>query len=94
MNTSEIVITLAKKLRISQVAARSLLRKRLNEFAKELIEQGSLDLPGLGALEIKHTEARRQYIPSKKSLCLIPAHKRLTFRINNLLKARLKKQGP
>jgi nucleoid DNA-binding protein len=94
MNTSEIVSILAKKLRISQAAARKLLRERLNEFENELIEQGALDLPGLGAIEIKSTKVRRQYIPGKKSICLIPAHKRLVFRINNLLKARLKKQGP
>lgn len=94
MNTTEIVITLARKLRISQSAARSLLRDRLSEFGQELIEQNSIELPGLGTIEVKDTKVRRQYIPSKKSICLIPAHKRMAFRINNLLKARLRRQGP
>lgn len=94
MNTTEIVITLAKKLKISQVAARSLLKDRLTVFGKELVDQGSIELPGLGTIEVNDTKVRRQYIPGKDSICLIPAHKRLSFKINNLLKARLRRQGP
>lgn len=94
MNTTEIVITLARKLEISQAAARNLLRDRLTRFGKELVNQGSLEFPGIGNIEVVDTKVRRQYIPGKKSICLIPAHKRLAFRINNLLKARLKRQGP
>lgn len=94
MNTTEIVITLARKLRISQAAARNLLRERLTDFGKELVNQGAIELPGLGTIEVNDTKVRRQYIPGKDCMCLIPAHKRLSFKINNLLKARLKRQGP
>lgn len=93
MHTTEIIITLARKLGISQVSARSLLRDRLNGFGEELIEQGIIELPGLGKIEVTDTKVRRQYIPGKDCICLVPAHKRLSFKINNLLKARLKRQG-
>ena len=41
MNTSEMVIILARKLNISQAAARTLLRERLTGFGRELVDQGS-----------------------------------------------------
>lgn len=94
MNTSEIIITLARKLNISQAAARTLLHDQLTILGKTLVEQKTIDLPGLGSIEIQETKLRRQYIPGKHGYCLVPAHKRPVFKINNLLKARLRRQGP
>ena len=94
MNTSEMVIILARKLNISQAAARTLLRERLTGFGRELVDQGSIELPGLGTIQVQQTKARRQYIPGKNSYCLVPAHKRLAYKINNLFKARLRRLGP
>jgi len=94
MNTTEIIITLARKLNISQAAARILLRERLTGFGKALMAQETVDLPGLGTIEIQQTKARRQYIPGKHGFCIIPSHKRPAFKISTLFKARLRRNGP
>ena len=94
MNTTEVIITLARKLGISQAAARKLLHDRLAEFTQTLLKENNVELTGLGKIEIQQTRERRQYIPSKKSYCLVPSHKHATFRINNFFKARLKRNGP
>ncbi len=94
MNTTEVIITLARKLNISQAAARTLLRERLTGFGKALMAQETVDLPGLGTIEVQQTRARRQYIPGKHGFCLVPAHKRPVFKLNTLFKARLRRNGP
>ena len=94
MNTTEVVQTLAKKLNISQAAARSVLQEKLRELSNALIKQETVDLPGLGTIQAQETKVRRQFIPGKNSICIIPAHKRLIFKVNNFLKARLRRQGP
>ena len=94
MNTTEIIITLARKLNISQAAARTLLRERLSGLGKALMSQETIDLPGLGTIEVQQTKERRQFIPGKHGYCLVPSHKRPVFKINNLFKARLRRQGP
>jgi nucleoid DNA-binding protein len=94
MNTTEVIITLARKLGISQAAARKILNQRLKDFSQQLLKDNNVDLPGLGKIETHHTKARRQYIPSKQCLCLVPSHKRTAFKINTLFKARLKRNGP
>ena len=93
MNTTEVVKILAKKLNISQVAARLVLRNKLAEINKALVNQETIDLTGLGTIQVNETKVRRQYIPGKESFCLVPAHKRVTFKINNLFKRRLRRQG-
>ena len=93
MNTTEIVVILARKLGISQAAARTLLRERLNGFGRILVEQKALDLPGLGRIEVQKIKERRQYIPGKDSICVVPSHKRPVFKINKLFRARLRKDG-
>lgn len=93
MNTTEIIVTLARKLNISQASARALLRDRLTDFGRALVEQEKIELPGLGSIEVQQTKARRQYIPSKQGICLVPAHKRTAFKIDSLFKARLRRQG-
>lgn len=93
MNTTEIIVTLARKLGISQAAARTLLRERLNGFGQILAKQKTLDLPGIGTIEVQQTKERRQYIPGKDSICIIPSHKRPVFKINKLFRARLRKDG-
>lgn len=94
MNTTEVIITLARKLGISQAAARKLLHDRLHGFNQILLNENTVELPGLGNIEIQQTKDRRQYIPSKKCHYLIPSHKRMAFKITNLFKARLKRIGP
>lgn len=94
MNTTEVIITLARKMGISQAAARKLLNERLKGFSQILLKEKSVDLPGLGKIEIQQTKARRQYIPSKQCHCLVPSHKRTAFKINTLFKARLRRNGP
>lgn len=94
MNTTEVIITLARKLGISQVAARKLLHERLSEFSQTLVDENSVDLPGLGKIEIQQARDRHQYLPGKKCICLIPSHKRTTFKITSLFKARLRRIGP
>lgn len=84
---------LARKLGISQAAARTLLRERLKGFGQTLARQETLDLPGLGNIEVQQTKQRRQYIPGKDCVCIVPSHKRPAFKINNLFKARLRKDG-
>lgn len=93
MNTTEVIVILARKLGISQAAARQLLHERLRGFTRTLIDENIVELPGLGTIETQLTQDRRQYIPSKHSICLIPTHKRAVFKINNLFKARLKRDG-
>ena len=83
MNTTEVIITLARKLNISQASARILLRDRLNGFGKALVEQKKIDLLGLGSIEVQQTKIRQQYIPGKHCFCVIPSHKRTVFKINN-----------
>ena len=94
MNTTEIIITLARKLNISQAAARILLRDRLTSFGKALMTQETIDLPGLGTIEIQQTRERRQYIPGKHGFCIVPSHKRPVFKIDKFFKARLRRKGP
>ena len=94
MNTTEVSIILARKLRISQAAARLLLREKLKEWSDSLVAGNQIELPGLGELRVQNTKARRQYIPSRKGFFLVPEHKRLAFRLNNFFKARLKRKGP
>jgi nucleoid DNA-binding protein len=94
MNTTEVIITLARKLNISQASARTLLRERLTGFGKALMAQETVDLPGLGTIEVQQTKTRRQYIPGKHGFCLVPSHKRPVFTINTLFKARLRRNGP
>ena len=94
MNTTEIIITLARKLNISQASARVLLREQLTSLSKVLVKQETIELPGLGAIEVQQTKLRKQYIPGKYGFCLIPSHKRPAFKIDNLFKARLRRQGP
>lgn len=94
MNTTEIIITLARKLDISQVSARALLQERLIGFGKALMAQETVDLPGLGTIEVIQTKERRQYIPGKYGFCIVPSHKRPAFKIDNFFKARLRRQGP
>ena len=94
MNTTEVIITLARKLGISQVAARKLIHERLGGFSQTLVNENRVDLPGFGKLEIQQTKDRYQYIPGKKCQYLIPSHKRTTFKMSNLFKARLRRIGP
>lgn len=94
MNTTEVVKILARKLNISQAAARTVLQEKLHDLGNALITQESIDLPGLGTMQVQETRVRRQFIPGKNSICIIPAHKRLIFKINNLLKAHLRRQDP
>lgn len=94
MNTTEVIITLARKLGVSQASARKLLHDRLRDFSQVLLNENNVDLPGLGKIEIQQTKERRQYIPSKNSYCLVPSHRRAAFKINNLFKARLRRNGP
>lgn len=94
MNTTEVIISLARKLGISQASARQLLHERLKGLGLILMQDKSVDLPGLGKIEIQQVKEKRQYIPSKHCHCLVPSHKRTTFKINSLFKARLKRSGP
>lgn len=94
MNTTEVSILLAKKLKITQSAARVLLREKLAALRESLISESSIELPGLGDIQVRKVKERRQYIPTKNDVCIVPAHKRPAFRIDNLFKARLRKQGP
>ena len=94
MNTSEVVISLARKLGISQASARQLLRERLKGFGQILLQENNVDLPGLGKIEVQRVKEKHQYIPSKRCHCLVPAHKRTVFKINSLFKARLRRNGP
>lgn len=93
MNTTEVSIILARKLKISQAAARLLLREKLQQWSESLVNDSHLELPGLGELQVQTSSTRRQYIPSRKEFYLVPEHKRLTFRLNNFFKARLKRRG-
>jgi nucleoid DNA-binding protein len=93
MNTTEVIITLARKLNISQAAARTLLRERLTGFGKALMAQETVDLPGLGTIEVQQIKERRQYIPGKYGFCIVPSHKRPAFKIDNFFKARLRRKG-
>lgn len=94
MHTTEVIITLARKLGISQASARKLLHERFAVFSQSLLKESSVDLPGLGKIETQQTKERRQYIPSKQSYCLVPSHRRAAFKVNTLFKARLRRTGP
>lgn len=94
MNTTEVIITLSRKLGISQAAARKLLHQRLAGFSETLLTENRVDLPGLGRIEIQQTKERRQYIPGKQCLCLVPSRRRASFKLNQLFKARLRRSGP
>jgi len=93
MTTSEIIKILAGRLGITQVAARAVVRKKLEALSQQLYEEGGVALKGFGKITVQTAKARRNYIPGKSKYYLIPAHKRIRFSTYPSFKKRLKEEG-
>lgn len=93
MNSSEVVKLLALRLGISQVAAKDLMRKKLEELRLVLSQDQTVQLPRLGTFRIRQTKPRQAYIPGKDCRCLIPTRRHTNFKTSPAFKALLRKRG-
>lgn len=86
MTTSELVKQLAQRLRISQRQARELLDLHTQAIIRQMLQGKNVIQRNFGTFGIKEIPARRAYVPAKKTVCDIPAHRRMFFRASNKLK--------
>ncbi|MEJ2760494.1 MAG: HU family DNA-binding protein [Gammaproteobacteria bacterium] len=93
MTTSEIIKILARRLGITQVAARAVVHRKLETLTHQIYEEGGVALKGFGKITVQTAKARRNYIPGKSKYYLIPAHKRVKFSAYPSFKNRLKEEG-
>ncbi len=93
MVTKEIIQLLSKRLNISQVEAKNLLELQIRAITRHLQQRHSVIVRNFGTVGVKEVPARRSYIPSAKSLCEIPAHRKIFFRAAAKLKDFVKNWG-
>ena len=94
MVTKEIIMLLAKRLNIGQRQAKELLELQIKAISAHLQRGDNVILRNFGTAGLKDIAARRGYIPSRKMVCDIPAHKKIFFRAANKLKVFVKEWRP
>jgi nucleoid DNA-binding protein len=86
MVTKEIIKLLSQRLGISQRQAKELLELQIKAISSHLHQRDNVILRNFGTVGVKDVAARRGYIPSRKTVCEIPARQKIFFRAANKLK--------
>ncbi len=94
MTTAELVRALAKRMGVSQKQARTLLDGYVAAISRQLAQKNAVILRGFGSFSVKQIPEKRSYVPSEKSLCLIPAHDKLHFKPAKSLKEEVSEKLP
>ncbi len=89
MTTTELIKALAKQLGVSQKKARSLLDSYTSAISEQLADDNSVILRNFGTFSVKHIAEKRGYLPSKGEMCLIPAHRKVSFKASKRLRDEL-----
>lgn len=92
MTTAELTKALAAKLGVNQRQARALLDAYIGAIKRQLDKKKSVVLVNFGTFSIKEVAEKRSYVPSKKSLCTIPARSKLSFKAAKKLRDEVSKE--
>lgn len=94
MTTAELTKALAERLGVNQRQARTLLDAYVGAIKHQLDKRNSVVLLNFGTFSIKEVAEKRSYLPARKSLCLIPAHSKLSFKAAKKLREEVSENTP
>ena len=94
MNTSDLVVQLARRLNISQRRARQLLLRYITLLTENLANGRRIVLQGFGSFEIRDIAPREVYLPSSGEKVLIPGRRQVSFHPAKGLKEDVKTWSP
>lgn len=86
MLTKELITNIAQKTGLSKRRCEELLSATTAAIADEIRLGNSLQLQGLGVLEIKHTSERQMVHPKTGERSIVPAGAKLNFKPAETLK--------
>lgn len=93
MNNKEFIAELARTNRVKATEAQRLMNGLLSVMADNFMEGNAVQLPNLGALEVKKKLERVMVNPTTGQRMLVPPKLTLAFKPNNTLKDKIKKGG-
>ncbi len=93
MTTAELTKALAARLGVNQRQARTLLDAYVGAIKRQLDKQNSVVLINFGTFSVKEVAEKRAYVPAKKTVCVIPAHSKLSFKAAKKLRDEVSKES-
>lgn len=90
MNKKELVGSIAEKGGVTKKLAGEMLDTTLEAIAEGLVTEGKVGLVGFGTFEVRDSAERKGTNPQNGDEIVIPASKRVAFKVSKNLKAMAK----
>lgn len=86
-NKHELIDAIAAKMSITKKDSAEVLDSVMQVIADGLVADGVVKLPGVGTLEVRETKERNGRNPQTGEALVIPASKKVSFKVSSSLKA-------